>query len=88
MTRTDFPPGTRQLRVGDLVEVRSEAEIRLTDDWTEQMLDLPSGCIVLGGAPCTGLHHGRCTRRTDAYWRETWLEREALQRAVPEGVEG
>jgi hypothetical protein len=49
---------------------------RLIDDWTGQMLDLPSDCIVLEGAVCKGLYHGLCTRRTDTYWREIWLERE------------
>lgn len=33
MTRTDLPPVARQLRAGDLVEVRSEAEIlAMVDD--------------------------------------------------------
>lgn len=50
---------------------------RLIDDWTGRMLDLPSDCIVLEGALCKGLYHGLCTRRTDTYWREIWLERES-----------
>lgn len=58
---------------------------RLIDDWTGQMLDLPSDCIVLEDAPCMGIYHGLCTRRTDMYWREIWLEREAPSQATPKG---
>ena len=49
------------------------------------MLDLPSDCIVLEGALCMGLYHGLCTRRSDTYWREIWLEREAPPQATPKG---
>ncbi len=58
---------------------------RLIDDWTGRMLDLPSDCIVLEGAVCRGLYHGLCTRRTDTYWREIWLEREADRGRSPSG---
>lgn len=51
---------------------------RIIDDWTGRMLNLPSDCIVLEGAVCRGLFHGHCTRQTDTYWREIWLEREAV----------
>lgn len=57
----------------------------LIDDWTGQMLDLDNDCIVLEGALCMGLYHGLCTRRTDTYWREIWLEREAPPQATPKG---
>lgn len=49
---------------------------QIIDEWTGRMLHLSSDCIVLEGAVCRGLYHGMCTRRTDAYWREIWLERE------------
>jgi hypothetical protein len=49
---------------------------RIIDDWTGRMLDLRGDCIVLEGAVCQALYHGLCTRRTDTYWREIWLERE------------
>jgi hypothetical protein len=49
---------------------------RLVDDWTGRMLEPRTPCIVLDGAVCRGLFHGLCTRRTDTYWREIWLERE------------
>jgi hypothetical protein len=60
----------RTMRVGRRVN-------RIIDDWTGRMLNLSADCIVLEGAVCKGLYHGMCTRRTDAYWREIWLEREA-----------
>jgi hypothetical protein len=69
----------RSMRVGRRVN-------RLIDDWTGQMLDLPSDCIVLEGAVCKGLYHGLCTRRTDTYWREIWLEREAQSGAKRTGL--
>jgi len=50
---------------------------RIIDDWTGRMLNLSTPCIVLEGAVCKGLFHGLCTRRTDTYWREIWLERVA-----------
>ncbi len=50
---------------------------RLIDDRTGRMLRLSSDCIVLAGAVCQGLYHGLCTRRTDIYWREAWLTRDA-----------
>lgn len=56
---------------------------RLIDDWTGRMLELRSDCIVLEGAECKGLFHGLCTRRTDTYWREIWLERDAASTADP-----
>lgn len=55
---------------------------RLIDDWTGRMLDIPGDCIVLEGAVCNGLYHGLCTRQTDTYWREIWLERETEPGAV------
>jgi hypothetical protein len=58
---------------------------RLIDDWTGRMLDLPSDCIVLEGAVCMGLYHGLCTRRTDTYWREIWLERVTEPDAIGRG---
>jgi hypothetical protein len=61
---------------------------RLIDDWTGRMLELPSDCIVLEGAVCKGLYHGLCTRRTDTYWREIWLEREAEAGAKRTGLVG
>ena len=61
---------------------------RLIDDWTGRMLDLPSDCIVLEGAVCNGLYHGLCTRRTDTYWREIWLERESEPKAILQGEAG
>ena len=65
----------RSMRVGRRVN-------RIIDDWTGRMLDLSSDCIVLEGAVCQGLYHGLCTRRTDTYWREIWLERESEHEAV------
>ncbi len=50
---------------------------RLIDDWTGRMLDLGTPCIVLEGAVCKGLYHGLCTRRTDTFWREIWLDPES-----------
>ena len=50
---------------------------QIIDEWTGRMVNLTADCIVLEGAVCKGLYHGMCTRRTDAYWREIWLEREA-----------
>jgi hypothetical protein len=50
---------------------------RVIDDWTGRMMEPKTPCIVLEGAVCKGLYHGLCTRRTDTYWREIWLEREA-----------
>jgi hypothetical protein len=58
---------------------------RLIDDWTGRMVDLPTDCIVLDGAVCRGLYHGLCTRLTDTYWREIWLEREDAPLAVNTG---
>lgn len=56
---------------------------RLIDDWTGRMLDLRRECIVLEGAVCMGLYHGLCTRRTDTYWREIWLKRDAPSAVDP-----
>ncbi len=58
---------------------------RIIDDFTGRMLNLTSDCIVLEGAVCKGLYHGLCTRRTDTYWREIWLEREADRGRSPSG---
>jgi hypothetical protein len=60
---------------------------RIIDDWTGRMLEPKTPCIVLEGAECKGLYHGLCTRRTDTYWREIWLEREAAAGA-PAGTRG
>ena len=48
---------------------------KVIDDWTGRMLLLAGDCIVLEGAVCRGLYHGLCTRKTDTYWREIWLDR-------------
>ena len=50
---------------------------RIIDEFTGEMLTLRGDCVVLEGAVCTGRYHGLCTRRTDTYWREAWLERTA-----------
>jgi hypothetical protein len=49
---------------------------RVIDDFTGRMVNLASDCIVLDGGICKGLYHGLCTRQTESYWREIWLERE------------
>lgn len=54
---------------------------RVIDDWTGEMLELGTECIVLEGAVCRGRYHGLCTRKTDTYWREIWLEREPTDQA-------
>lgn len=56
------------------------------DDWTGRMLQIRTPCIVLEGAACHGLYHGLCTRRTDTYWREIWLEREPGSDSTPTGT--
>lgn len=65
----------RSMRVGRRVN-------RIIDEWTGRMLNLSADCIVLEGAVCKGVYHGMCTRRTEAYWREIWLERETEPVAV------
>ncbi len=56
---------------------------RVIDDFTGRMVNLASDCIVLEGAVCKGIYHGLCTRQSEPYWREIWLEREAEPEAVP-----
>lgn len=100
------------LREGELVEVRSQAEImptigadrknrgltfdvemlpycgkrlkvlrrveRIIDEKSGKLITLPSGCLVLDGAVCSGNYSsGRlfCPRAVYPYWREIWLKR-------------
>ncbi|WP_204263646.1 hypothetical protein [Geodermatophilus normandii] len=49
---------------------------RTIDEWTGRLLQLKGRCIVLDGAVCTGRYHGLCSRQSEPYWREAWLERE------------
>jgi hypothetical protein len=50
---------------------------QIINEWTGRMLHLPGRCVVLEGGVCQGLYHGLCQRKTESYWREVWLEREA-----------
>jgi hypothetical protein len=56
---------------------------RVIDDFTGEMVHLSNDCIVLDGAVCKGLYHGLCTRQSEPYWREIWLERQSGPGAVP-----
>lgn len=61
----------RTLRVRDRVE-------RLIDETTGRMLKIPTDCIILEGAVCSGeCSTGRwfCPREIYPFWREAWLRR-------------
>ncbi len=96
MTRNDLPATARARNRGLTFETEmtpycgqslpvNRRANRIIDEWTGRMLQLSSDCIVLEGAVCKGLYHGLCTRRTDTYWREIWLEREADRGRSPSG---
>jgi hypothetical protein len=70
MTRTNLSKGARQ---------RAN---RIIDDWTGRMLNHSTPCIVFERAVCKGRFHGLSKRRTDTYWHEIWLEREAEPEAT------
>lgn len=88
MTRTDLPPGTRQRRVGDLLEVRSEAEFRLTDDWTgrcwtcpvtasswkERRAWVPTIGCARAGQTRTGVRSGSSARRRRGRSFKEWKD--------------
>jgi hypothetical protein len=68
--REMLPYCGRVLRVKDRVQ-------RLIDDRTGRMIEIPSDCLILDGAVCSGERsHGRwfCPREIYPYWREAWLQ--------------
>jgi hypothetical protein len=67
--REMLPYCGRTLRVKDRVQ-------RIIDDRTGRMIEIPSDCLILEGAVCSGERsHGRwfCPREIYPYWREAWL---------------
>ena len=67
--REMLPYCGKTLRVKDRVQ-------RLIDDRTGRMIEIPSDCLILEGAVCSGERsHGRwfCPREIYPYWREAWL---------------
>jgi len=62
---------------GRTFRVLSRVE-KIINDKNGKMIHLPSGCIILDGATCSGCLSRRrmfCPRAMYPYWREIWLKR-------------
>ena len=66
---------------GRRMQVRQRV-LRIIDEPTGRMMELPNDCIILEGAWCTGEYHGFCPRAIYPYWREIWLRRADPVRAT------
>jgi hypothetical protein len=50
---------------------------RFIDDWSGEMIELKTDCLILDGVCCTGEHSTRrwfCPRGIYPFWREDWLD--------------